>query len=192
MATSAHDRPDCCAGSTTRRGVRIHRGAHEISGSCIEIEHGEDRIVLDLGRPLSAGWEDDVPLPDIRGLASQDHACSGLSWAIRTSTTTGSLPNSAMAVPVYMGAEAANVLAAASFFSPVSRCPRSPSRRPSPTATRAVHRDAVLSDHSAFDAYSLLVEADGRRLFYTSDIGATAQGGNCSTGSSLRRRTPMC
>src|SRR5207302_10657897 len=27
-----------------------------------------------------------------------------------------------------------------------------------------------LNDHSAFDAYSLLVEADGRRLFYTGDI----------------------
>jgi len=29
-----------------------------------------------------------------------------------------------------------------------------------------------LNDHSAFDAYSLLVEADGRRLFYTGDIRA--------------------
>ena len=27
-----------------------------------------------------------------------------------------------------------------------------------------------LNDHSAFDAYSLLVEADGRRLFYTGDF----------------------
>ena len=27
-----------------------------------------------------------------------------------------------------------------------------------------------LNDHSAFDAYSLLIEADGRRLFYTGDI----------------------
>ena len=27
-----------------------------------------------------------------------------------------------------------------------------------------------LNHHSAFDAYSLLVEADGRRLFYTGDI----------------------
>jgi ribonuclease J len=29
---------------------------------------------------------------------------------------------------------------------------------------------SYLNDHSAFDAYSLLVEADGRRLFYTGDI----------------------
>ncbi|MGH3118141.1 MAG: MBL fold metallo-hydrolase, partial [Gaiellales bacterium] len=27
-----------------------------------------------------------------------------------------------------------------------------------------------LNDHSAFDAYSMLIEADGRRIFYTGDI----------------------
>lgn len=37
--------------------VRIHRGPHEIGGNCIEVEEGHDRIVLDLGRPLSAGWD---------------------------------------------------------------------------------------------------------------------------------------
>jgi len=42
--------------------VRMNRGAHEIGGSCIEVAAGEDRIVLDLGRPLSAGWDDVVPL----------------------------------------------------------------------------------------------------------------------------------
>lgn len=36
--------------------VRIHRGAHEIGGNCIEVEEDGDRMVLDLGRPLSAGW----------------------------------------------------------------------------------------------------------------------------------------
>ena len=36
--------------------VRIHRGAAEIGGNCIEVraQNGE-RLVLDVGRPLSAG-----------------------------------------------------------------------------------------------------------------------------------------
>jgi len=77
-------------------------------------------------------------------------------------------------VPVYLGAEAAKVLTAASFFSPISRSPavtghlrdRTPLRLGPFTVT------PFLADHSAFDAYSLLVESDGRRLFYTGDIRA--------------------
>lgn len=42
--------------------VRIHRGAHEIGGSCVEVEHGGERIVLDVGRPLDAGKDEQVPL----------------------------------------------------------------------------------------------------------------------------------
>ncbi|MEI7836060.1 MAG: hypothetical protein WCK05_06570, partial [Planctomycetota bacterium] len=34
--------------------VCIHRGAHEIGGSCVEVAAGDDRIVLDLGMPLMA------------------------------------------------------------------------------------------------------------------------------------------
>lgn len=33
-------------------------------------------------------------------------------------------------------------------------------------------------DHSAFDAYSLLIEADGVRLFYTSDLRAHGRKGS--------------
>jgi hypothetical protein len=37
--------------------ARIHRGSHEIGGSCVEVEASDgSRALLDLGRPLSAGW----------------------------------------------------------------------------------------------------------------------------------------
>jgi ribonuclease J len=52
--------------------VRIHRGAHEIGGSCVEIEHHGKRIVLDLGRPLDSGLDTDLPLPAVPGPV--DHA----------------------------------------------------------------------------------------------------------------------
>ena len=54
--------------------VRIHRGAHEIGGSCVEIEHHGKRIVLDVGRPLDGGLDADLPLPAVPGLASGDPA----------------------------------------------------------------------------------------------------------------------
>jgi ribonuclease J len=46
-----------------------------------------------------------------------------------------------------------------------------------------------LADHSAFDSYSLLVEADGRRLFYTGDL--RGHGRKSGTFKSLLREPPQ-
>ena len=152
--------------------VRIHRGAHEIGGNCIEIEFDADRIVLDLGRPLSAGWDDDIPLPDIVGLSAPHPNMHGVLLSHPHLDHYGLAAQLADGVPVYMGAEASQVLKAACFFSPISRSPdvtcylqdRVPLTLGPFTVT------PFLADHSAFDAYSLLVDAGGRRLFYTGDI----------------------
>jgi len=50
----------------------IHRGSGEIGGNCVELEQDGFRIVLDVGRPLAAGRHQEVPLPDVPGLASGD------------------------------------------------------------------------------------------------------------------------
>lgn len=152
--------------------VRIHRGAHEIGGNCIEIEEGEDRIVLDLGRPLSASWNDEIPLPEIDGLASPAPHMHGVVLTHPHLDHYGLAAQLGVGVPVYLGAEAARVLNAASFFSPITRSPTVTAhlqdRQPLLLGPFTV--TPFLADHSAFDAYSLLVETEGRRLFYTGDI----------------------
>lgn len=35
--------------------IIIHRGIHEIGGTCIEVEAGGTRIILDVGMPLFDG-----------------------------------------------------------------------------------------------------------------------------------------
>lgn len=150
----------------------MHRGAHEIGGNCIEVEEGADRIVLDLGRPLSAGWDDEVPLPDIGGLTAPDPKMHGVVLSHPHLDHYGLAAQLGDGVPVYLGAEAAEVLAAASFFSPVSRRPALAGylRDRTPLGLGPFTVTPFLADHSAFDAYSLLVESNGRRLFYTGDI----------------------
>lgn len=152
--------------------VRIHRGAHEIGGNCIEVAAGEDRVVLDLGRPLSAGWEDVVPLPDVSGLASPDPTLHGVVLSHPHLDHYGLADQLHQDVPVFLGAEASRVLEAAAFFSPISKCPRLAGtlHDRSPFNLGPFRITPYLADHSAFDAYSLLVEADGKRLFYTGDI----------------------
>jgi ribonuclease J len=39
--------------------ARIHRGANEIGGSCVELESGGARLVLDIGLPLDVAARDE-------------------------------------------------------------------------------------------------------------------------------------
>ena len=66
--------------------IIIHRGAHTIGGSCVEIMHNAHRILIDIGTPLMepGGGEldendlknptiDNEILPNIKGLYKDDN-----------------------------------------------------------------------------------------------------------------------
>ena len=42
--------------------IRVHRGAHEVGGNCVEFESVGHSILLDLGLPLVEGRSDPPPL----------------------------------------------------------------------------------------------------------------------------------
>jgi ribonuclease J len=153
--------------------VRIHRGTAEIGGSCVEVEADDgSRIVVDLGRPLDAGWGEQVALPEAPGLREPDASLLALLISHPHLDHYGLAVDLPVDVPIYLGAEAARLLEAAAFFSPLSGA--------LPCAGHFVDRTSFeigpftitpyLVDHSGFDAYSLLIEADGHRLFYTGDF----------------------
>lgn len=151
--------------------VRIHRGAHEIGGNCVEVEHDGRRIVLDVGRPLTADWDDEVPLPNVPGLTDGDVSTLGVFISHYHADHCGLADQIRLGVPIFMGAATQRILHAASFWTRGLDVP---------VAGHLGHRTPLevgpftvtpfLNDHSAYDAYSLLVEAGGRRLFYTGDI----------------------
>lgn len=155
--------------------VRIHRGTQEIGGTCVEVAADDGRrIVLDLGRPLTAGWHDEVALPDVRGLATFDPTLLALVITHPHLDHYGLASGLPVDVPTYIGREASQLLDAASFFSPISgglRCTGHLADR-TPLVLGPFVVTPYLVDHSGFDAYALLVEADGQRLFYTGDLRA--------------------
>lgn len=155
--------------------ARIHRGSKEIGGSCVELEASDgSRVVLDLGRPLSAGWDDDVALPAVAGLTKPDASLLGVLISHAHLDHYGLVADISTAVPLYIGAEAEALLGAAAFFSPVSAAVHAAGhlRHREPFTLGSFTVTPYLADHSAFDAYSLLVEADGARVFYTGDLRA--------------------
>lgn len=155
--------------------VRIHRGAHEIGGNCVELEADGKRLVLDIGRPLLAEASDPVPLPNVAGLASgKDGSLLGVVISHAHPDhygLAGLLPD---AVPLFMGAATARILRESQFFTPMGldREPAELLADRQPLVVGPFTVTPFLVDHSAFDAYALLVEAGGRRLFYTGDFRA--------------------
>ena len=146
--------------------IRIHRGASEIGGSCVEVEASGRRILVDAGLPLNHQESSAPPIPNVDAatlcaiLISHPHMDHfGLvPW----------LPS----VPVIMGAAGRRILLAAA-----------PYMKPPPIKLDGpdwVHRQPIhigpfcitpyLVDHSAYDAYALLIEADGKRFFYSGDF----------------------
>ena len=153
--------------------VRIHRGAHEIGGSCVEVEYRGSRIVLDVGKPLWAGWDEVVPLPAVPGLADgSDPALAGVVISHPHLDHYGLIDQVHPSVPVYIGREASLLLAEAEFFSAagVTLHPIGFLAHRVPIQVGAFTVTPYLADHSGYDSYSLLLEVGGRRLFYTGDM----------------------
>lgn len=86
----------------------------------------------------------------------------------------GLLPLAAPDLPVYIGEASARILAEAAFFSPAGLVlrPKGFLRDREPLEVGPFRITPYLVDHSAYDAYALLVEAEGRRLFYSGDLRA--------------------
>lgn len=154
--------------------VRIHRGAVEIGGSCVELEADGARLVLDLGRPLSAPRNAELPLPDVPGLAGGESDLLGVVLSHAHLDHYGLLAGIPETVRIFAGRATADILREAAFFSPagielrLADVLRDRERRQLGPFTVT----PLLADHSAFDAYSLVVEAGGRRLLYTGDLRA--------------------
>lgn len=148
--------------------IHIHRGQNQIGGNIVEISTQKTKILLDVGLELDD--EKNKVLPDIPGLFDYkgydavfishyhgDHL--GLAYQIHKD------------IPLYMGQKCAKIVQASDAYKRV------------PTVTPSgylEHKKSIiigdititpyLCDHSAFDSYMLLCEADGERILYTGDF----------------------
>lgn len=151
--------------------LKIHRSASEIGGNCIELKASDGvRILLDAGRPLDAPEHADARslVPSTLDTRSplgaillshphQDHygLLQGLpsDWQVRSGPACRDL----------------TIFAAAMFGDGI--------RQPFVTWDSGQQFRVgpflvtpFLTDHSAFDAYMLLIEVEGRRILYSGDF----------------------
>ena len=154
----------------------IHRGAHEIGGSCIEVSHENTTILLDVGLPLDYDMDEDpescMPQPLFNQLQNgdKDIATVILSHAhLDHYGLAGLLPEG---VPVYCGKASAELIDITNIIT--SKKAKSFETRHynawKPFQVGSFTITPYLMDHSAFDAYGFLVSAGEKSLFYTGDF----------------------
>ena len=165
--------------------VRIHRGTKEIGGTCVEIESQGKWIVLDVGLPLDVPDPDTFPLHPVVGFDAPDPNLLGVVISHPHQDHYGLAYRLPKETPFLIGKAAEGILAAADVFTPAGLLLENSRHLEdrTPITLGPFRITPYLVDHSAYDAYAVLVEADGVGLFYTGDFGRTAAKGSFSRSS---------
>jgi ribonuclease J len=152
--------------------VRIHRGAEQIGGTCIELESDGKRLVLDIGMPLDASDPAAVATPEVLGFDTADPSLLGVLISHPHQDHYGLASRVPQETTFLMGAATERILQAATDFTPsggvFGHVMHLEDRQTLELGPFTI--TPYLMDHSAYDAYAVLVEAGGRRLFYTGDL----------------------
>ena len=148
--------------------LTVHRATDQIGGNCIELATGDGRVLLDVGRPLDAPKEATGLLPKSLNI---ERPVDGVLISHPHQDHYGLLGELPPAWPVYSGVSAGNLMhLTASIF---GTAPVRDYRHWSGSKVIEVGPFRVtpyLTDHSAFDAYMLMIEAAGKRVLYTGDF----------------------
>ena len=151
--------------------VCIHRGTQEVGGTCIEIESQGKRIALDVGLPLEA--DDSVEnLPRVDGFRERNESLLAVVISHPHLDHYGLARYLVPGTQMMMGAATERILKASTLFTPTGMefgnvLHLEPGK---PLSIGPFTITPYLNDHSAYDAYSLLISADGQRLFYSGDF----------------------
>lgn len=152
-------------------GVRltVHRSTREIGGNCVEIgtEDGH-RVIIDVGRPLDAPQ-------DTRGLLAESldtgMPADGVLVSHPHQDHYGLLNEIPSSWPIYAGEGTGRLLKlSAAMFGKAAPAPIRYWKSGVPFALGPFAVTPFLIDHSAFDAYMLLIDVHGRRVLYSGDF----------------------
>jgi len=170
--------------------LTIHRGSKEIGGTCVELQSGASRILIDFGLPLvDANMErfdskkikgkskDDLiaggVLPDIKGLyEGEQPGVDAVLLSHPHQDHYGLLSFINREIPIYLSEGCKTLIEVSHFFGQTDF--EAINVKPVTVWKEFKQGDfkirPYLVDHSGFAALAFLVEAEGKRLFYSGDF----------------------
>jgi len=170
--------------------LTIHRGTQEIGGSCVELSTEKSRILIDFGMPLVNDKKEPFDsrvlegksldelrklnlLPKIAGLYSdEEKAIDAILISHSHLDHYGLLRYVHPDIPIYMSKGAKILVEISNIFIPhkVGELNINAVDKIKSFAIGEFKIYSYLVDHSAFDARAFLIEARGKRIFYSGDF----------------------
>jgi ribonuclease J len=172
--------------------LTIHRGTHEIGGSCVEVTSGSSRIIIDIGMPLvnsdgnkfiledydELSGEELVSkkvLPDVKGIYKwdkQNKKIDGVLISHPHMDHYGFFNYLSEDTSYYIGESAKKIIDITCVFTSMKGTINN--FTPLESGKSLIIGDfkvtPYLMDHSAYDAYAFLIEAEGKRIIYSGDF----------------------
>lgn len=150
--------------------LTVHRAANQIGGNCIEIALDEHRLILDAGSPLEFD-ETNTAHPLIPKTLDLTKPVDALIVSHPHQDHYGLLNVLPSTWPVWSGPAAEVLMRLTAALKGERIAQRIQNYRAFTKFTIGPFSiTPFLTDHSAFDAYMLLVECAGKRIFYSGDF----------------------
>lgn len=148
--------------------INILRGENQIGGSIIELSTANTKIIFDVGLELDD--EKNHELPRIDGLFDQA-GYNAIFISHYHSDHMGLVYRTISDIPVFMGEQSVRVVNASNHY--LGRNPLNVHgflEHKRPITIGDIKVTPYLCDHSAFDSYMLLAQAEGETVLYTGDF----------------------
>jgi ribonuclease J len=169
--------------------LNIHRGTNEIGGTCIELQSVSSRILFDFGMPLvnKTGSSFDFSkyknlsvaelinqgvLPNVQGAYSDKSEIDGAIISHPHADHYGLVQYLNKDIPIWLGEATHRILELNNIFLRQSNKILNPKyfEKEKPFTVGNFTLTPYWNDHSAFDSYSFLIEAENKRVFYSGDF----------------------
>ena len=158
--------------------IKVHRGTHQIGGCITEIKTAVARIIIDMGSELPRADKSESPPLNIEGVTKGKQDCDAVFITHYHGDHVGMFEAVLSGIPIYIGATAKQI------YTVVQRTLKRKLDKGNPELvagfeTLEAGKPIIIKnikitpytvDHSAFDAYMLLIEADGKRILHTGDF----------------------
>lgn len=158
--------------------IKVLRGANTIGGSIVEITTAKARIIIDMGTELPSANKEDDDNFDIDGVTVGTPNCDAVLITHYHGDHVGMFEKVLPQVPIYMGEVAKKI------YTTLQNTLKKKLDKGNPELVerfktfapgksfqiKDINVTPLTVDHSAFDAYAFLIEADGKRVLHTGDF----------------------
>ena len=153
--------------------ITIHRGTHQIGGTITEIQTKEARIFIDMGEELPNDDKQSSPI-DIEGVTTTNVNCDAVFFTHNHGDHIGMFSRINKSIPLYIGEVSKEIYLTLQKYLKSTHLDHLEQIITFKALDKISIKDIIVTpllvDHSAYDAYMFIIEADDKRVLHTGDF----------------------